>query len=210
MRLLLVEGKDDLRVIPWLVERAGIDWGPKASPIVRISDYDGVENLLAEGEIETQLKASGLTALGVMVDADESALGRWEAIRSRVAEIYPDLPLDLPAEGLVHHHAGKASFGVWIMPDNLNRGMLETFLLYMRPEQNERLLDLSRTTVEGAREAGAPFSAEHMDKAQIHTWLAWQDPPGRQLHNAIMENMLTNPTPQLHAFIAWFRSLYSI
>jgi len=115
-RVLLVEGADDLRVVPWLVERAGVPWGPKKEPIVTIFQYDGVDNLLAEGEIETQLKASGLTALGVIVDADENAAGRWQRIRSRIVSYFPSVPSALPAQGLVlrqirlpDHRSGRGS-----------------------------------------------------------------------------------------------------
>ncbi|HEY9803315.1 MAG TPA: DUF3226 domain-containing protein, partial [Leptolyngbyaceae cyanobacterium] len=43
---LLVEGKDDLRVIPELIEKNGIVWvNNKKEPIVSIEDYGGYSNL---------------------------------------------------------------------------------------------------------------------------------------------------------------------
>jgi hypothetical protein len=41
-----------------------------------------------------------------------------------------------------------------------------------------------------AKTKGAKFIDEHIDKAYIYSWLAWQKPPGRQLHNAIQEEIL--------------------
>lgn len=32
---------------------------------------------------------------------------------------------------------------------------------------------------------GAPYRQTHRDKAELHTWLAWQDPPGLQVHLAV-------------------------
>ncbi len=209
-RVLLVEGQEDLRVVPWLIESTGVDWGPKDAPIVSIAAYDGVENLLAAGEIETRLKASGLQALGVMVDADTSATSRWAQIRARILAAYPAAPTDLPPEGVVLRGATQPAFGAWIMPDNTNRGMLETFLLHLRPTDNSPVLDLSSRVVDEARSLGAPFSDAHRDKAQIHSWLAWQDPPGRPLHNAVMERMLRGKTPTLDRFVDWFCRLYAI
>ena len=210
MKVLLVEGNEDKRVIPQLVEAAGILWAPNRTQIVDIVPFDGVDALLKPGEIETQLKRSRLTALGVLVDADESASGRWDSIRARIVEHYPNAPTIMPPPGVVLRSAGKPSFGAWVMPDNVNRGMLETFLMYLRPQGNQPLLDLSADIVSTAKSLGAPFSERHVDKAQIHSWLAWQEPPGRQLHNAIMEKMLTNQPRHLHAFIAWFRDLFAI
>jgi hypothetical protein len=169
-----------------------------------------VSPLLAVGEIETHLKASGLTALGVMIDADESAASRWTAIRARIIDRYPEAPEDLPARGAVLHREGSPSFGAWIMPDNSNRGMLETFLLHLRPEDNSPLLEFGERTVMDAQSLGAPFKPLHIDKAKIHTWLAWQDPPGRQLHNAIMEKMLERQSPEFQQFISWFRDVYGL
>ncbi|WP_438038639.1 DUF3226 domain-containing protein [Sorangium sp. So ce128] len=212
-RVLLVEGQEDLRVVPWLIEGAGVPWGPKNAPIVSIFQYDGVENLLAAGEIEAQMKASGLVALGVMIDADMNAADRWTRIRARIADAYPSAPETLPAEGVVlkdDKDAAAPAFGAWIMPDNVNRGMLETFLLYLRPTDNQPLLDLSAKVVDEACTQGAPFSKDHRDKAQIHSWLAWQNPPGRQLHNAIMERMLSGSSPCLSMFVRWFCRLYDV
>lgn len=210
MKVLLVEGSEDKRVVPWLVEAAGIPWNPDKTPIVEIVHFDGVEALLRPGEIETQLKRSRLSALGVLVDADESVSGRWDSIRARLGEHYPNAPSTMPPQGVVLRREGKPSFGAWVMPDNVNRGMLETFLMYLRPHDNQPLLDLSAGIVSTAKSLGAPFSDRHLDKAQIHSWLAWQNPPGRQLHNAIMEKMLTNQPPHLQAFISWFRDLYGV
>lgn len=209
-RVLLVEGQEDLRVVPWLVESTGIDWGPRDSPLVTIAAYDGVENLLAAGEIEARMKASGLQALGVMVDADESAPARWSQIRTRIQASYPAAPVDLPPDGVVLRSDTQPAFGAWIMPDNTHRGMLETFLLHLRPSDNPPVLALSSRLIEEARSLGAPFSEAHRDKARIHSWLAWQDPPGRPLHNAVMERMLRARTPTLDRFIAWFCRLYSV
>lgn len=187
-----------------------LPWGPKRAPMVAIIQYEGAANLLAEGEIETQLKASGLTALGVIVDADENAAGRWQAIRARISGHFPSAPSALPVEGLVLQQETGPSFGAWVMPDNVSRGILETFLLYLRPLENEALHAHAESAVDQARTSGAPFRDPHRDKALIHTWLAWQDPPGRQMHQAIMEGMLRESSPAVTAFVSWFCKLYSL
>jgi hypothetical protein len=207
-RFLLVEGQDDLRVVPYLVESAGMAWGPKSNPIVRIQDCGGVDELLSPGEIEAYLKASSLDALGVLVDADESAEARWAAIRSRVLHRFPDAPISMDPDGIVLRDGDGLSFGAWIMPDNINRGMMETFLMYLRPAENDALLALSRDVAAEATLRGAPYRQCHADKAQIHSWLAWQDPPGLQLHIAVLKRVLTNRPECWLKFIAWFCRLY--
>jgi hypothetical protein len=49
-----------------------------------------------------------------------------------------------------------------------------------------------------------------VDKADIYTWLAWQNPPGRQLHQAIMERILAPSHPDAQKFGNWFKTLYGL
>lgn len=52
---LLVEGEEDKRVIPQLIEAHGIRWGETADEwIAEIVHFNGVEPMLKPGEIETQ------------------------------------------------------------------------------------------------------------------------------------------------------------
>lgn len=210
-KVLLVEGDEDKRVIPHLIEANGIRWGERDEPkVVEIYAYDGVENLLRPGEIETWLKGSGLKALGILVDADESAPGRWRRIRERCAGAFHELPEHVPASGLVATNERGIRLGVWLMPDNTNRGMLETFLSLLRPDTNEPLWEHARAAHAQARVLGAPCTQAHEHKAQIHTWLAWQDPPGRQLHQAVIERMLDPKAPHAALFLNWFKKLYDL
>jgi hypothetical protein len=208
--LLLVEGAQDKRVIPYLIEANGIKWGTTRNPIVQIESYDGLQKLINKDEISTALKTSGLAALGIMVDADNNPAGRWQSIRNTCREIIPDLPDELPESGLIHILSDGKKFGVWIMPDNKMQGMLETFLSYLIPEESEPLWDYAQSVVKEAQTKGAPVIDSHIDKANIYTWLAWQHPPGRQLHNAIMERILNPTHPRSTVFVNWFKSLYNL
>jgi hypothetical protein len=47
-KVLLVEGDEDKRVIPYLIEANGIRWGERNEPkVVDIEAYDGVDDMLA-------------------------------------------------------------------------------------------------------------------------------------------------------------------
>ena len=129
-RLLLVEGKEDKWVIPQFMEKF-IPWGERHESEkwpADIVDFDGVEPLLKPGVIEAELKSPGLTALGVMVDANTDPVGRWDRIRARAIAAMPAIPATLPPDGLVMQNEEGLRFGVWLMPDCSAKGMLETFL----------------------------------------------------------------------------------
>lgn len=208
---LLVEGKEELRVIPQLIEAYGIPWGTRSNPIVYISeDCNGYEQLIDPDVITTELQDSNLSALGIIIDADEHPDQRWQSLRNACLNSIPDLPETLPETGLIHQTSNSINFGIWMMPDNKIRGMLETFLTYMIPNDGETLWEFAQETVNQATTKGAKYKAVHRDKANIYTWLAWQDPPGRQLHQAIMQKILQPGHPNGEKFFSWFRDLYSI
>ncbi|MFN7568160.1 MAG: DUF3226 domain-containing protein, partial [Microcystis sp.] len=46
--------------------------------------------------------------------------------------------------------------------------------------------------------------------ANIHTYLAWQDPPGKQLHDAVKQRILNRSHPQSANFLRWLQELYEI
>jgi hypothetical protein len=208
--VLLVEGKQEVRVIPELIEANGVDWGARNNPVVYLRDCDGYGMIVDADVISTELQASGLSALGIMIDADDNLNGRWQSIRNVCLKSIPDIPEDLPENGLIHHAPNEVKFGIWIMPDNRMRGMLETFLAYLLPDGNEPLWQFARETTKQAKNKGALFTDAHYDKANIYTWLSWQDPPGRQLHQAAMERILNPQHPNAQKFVTWFKTLYNL
>jgi len=207
-RVLIVEGKDELRVLPELLELAGIPW-PKGAEPVKIEEQDGVENILAPAFIETTLKASAVTMVGIVVDANGDPVARWEQLRARLAAIYPGFPSELPPTGVIHAVTDKPRIGAWLMPDNVRSGMLETLLLALRAG-DPALHDHACAATSQARALGAPFRDSHREKAELHSWLAWQDPPGRQLHDAVRGRALPPTSPATDAFVAWFRQLFDL
>jgi hypothetical protein len=176
---------------------------------VRIEEQDGITNILAPGFIETTLKASGVTAVGIVVDANGDPMSRWQQVRDRLAASYSGFPIELPVNGVIHASADKPRVGVWVMPDNVRAGMLETLLLALRVG-DQSLHEHARDATSQARVLGAPFRDTHREKAELHAWLAWQDPPGRQLHDAVRARALLPAPPVTDAFVAWFRELFEV
>lgn len=216
-RKLLVEGQTDKRVIPYLMEANGIAWEDSTGqPTVTIKPMDGVEEILKPGAVEAELAATGLEALGVIVDANGDAHKRWNQLRRHCDSAIPGLPEVLPEGGVItagrQNPAGRniPRFGVWIMPDNRLTGMLEDFLLQFVRNDSKELLDLAHHCTKEAKNQGAPYKSPHFAKARLHTWLAWQDEPGKQLHEAVHHRLLDPTKPQCQPFVEWFRALFSV
>ena len=104
-------------------------WGDhEKDRVVQIEQFGGVDDLLKPGTIEAESKTPGLKALGVILDANDSLDSRWLRVHEQCRRVAADFPVELPPGGLIHARADGLRIGVWIMPDNRSRGMLETFL----------------------------------------------------------------------------------
>ena len=207
---MLVEGKDDKFVIAELMKSHGLNFFT-AKDIEWIKPSNGYENLAKDEVIATELLASGLTTLGIIIDADEHPNDRWTSIRNVCLKSIPDLPKDLPENGLIWDAPNDIKFGIWIMPDNKMRGMLETFLANIIPDENQVLWEFAKESVQEAKIRGSKVTPNHIDKANIYTWLAWQEPSGLQISTAVKKRTIFDRThPNAQKFVTWFKALYEL
>ena len=207
---LLVEGNDDKFLIPYLMDNFLV-WGDRPEDwVVEIASFGGIEPLLEIGIISSELKRPNLQALGIIVDADIMREARWAAVSQRCRDAVSDFPTDLPEGGLIHESPAGLRVGVWIMPDNRSPGMIETFLQDMVPVSQASLWDFAELSRNEARSHGANYAESHQDKALIHTYLAWLEPPGQQLHTAMFSRSLHARSPLGFRFARWFIDLFRL
>lgn len=201
--LLLVEGKDDQHVLYHLLEHHHV---PEQ---FSIKSKDGVDNLLETLDVE--LDGSGLERLGIVVDADVDLVGRWQALRNILIHSgYQNVPTVPDIQGTILHQHGRPIVGLWIMPDNhLSAGMLEHFIGFLVPE-NDPLWAYAQTCVEAIPEQDRRFRPQHMVKANVHTWLAWQQEPGTPMGLAITKRYLDANATQARQFVGWLRQLFDL
>lgn len=211
---LLVEGKDEQFLMPQLLERLGLVWGEwnqRSLWPAEIVELGGIDQLLSKDTISTELKTPNLERLGIIVDADENIFGRWQRIRDEAGKVVSNIPDQIDPNGFVIHNPNEIRFGVWIMPDNINRGMLESFLLSTCLNINTNPMRYVQNYCDNVpRQEHSDFykSATHRDKAIIHSWLAVQDPPGQQMHTAILAKTLQPNSATARPFLEWFCRLF--
>ena len=183
--VLLVEGKEERLVVSHFMDRH-IVWGDTPEEwVVEIKTHEGVDDLLEPGNIEAESKRPGLKSLGILIDADDQFASRWLRLRDRCLRVAADFPVELPSEGLIHQNEHGLRIGVWVMPDNGSRGMLETFLGSSVAAELAPLWAFAQDSCTQSRDHGAPYVDLHYDKACIYTLLAWLEPPGRSLNVSI-------------------------
>jgi len=203
---LLVEGNNDRHVIWALCKQHAV---PETFSVeIPSEDNGGVEALLKS--IPVRLKISGLRALGVILDADQSLEGRWDAVCERLRQAgYLDLPLAPEPNGSIIEVDQMPRIGIWLMPNNHLPGMLENFVSYLIPDD-----DLLATKAESILhqiegEGLNRYSLLHHQKAFIHTWLAWQETPGQPMGQAITAQVLSHNQPLAQAFTNWLKLLFN-
>ncbi|MBD1902863.1 hypothetical protein NDI44_25355 [Trichocoleus sp. DQ-A3] len=205
---LLVEGKNDRHVIWALCEQHKL---PETFSVeVPQEDEDpGIEALLMS--LPLKLKQENLRTLGIVVDADQDLLARWQAVRDRLsASGYKDIPKSPPAEGWIYAPPDLPRVGVWLMPDNQIPGILEDFVAHLIP-QNDALRPKAEAILqEIEQDCLNCYTLVHRPKALIHSWLAWQQTPGMPMGQAITAQVLRYDCAIALIFVTWLKLLFEL
>ena len=202
-RILLVEGPDDEHVLRHICDNRGIQQPDKVEP------QDGAPGLLRA--IPRQLEASTGEGdvVGVVIDADTNFDARWESLRNIFLQAgYGDVPPAPDPNGTILEPPDDSPLprsGVWIMPNNESTGFLEHFLHFLVPQPNA-LFDHVNASVDSIPDRR--FSDNDKPKAVMHTWLAWQENPGRPYGTAITARFLDPYVPQVDVLVAWLDRLF--
>lgn len=202
---LTVEGTDDVHSIIHLMKRHGLDWDshPRA-PYVHDAGSD--DELLRSIPITVRTQKIA----GFVLDADDNLESRWHQLSDRFKEQSIQLPDEPPPQGLIADgFLPDSKVGIWLMPDNQLSGNLEHFLTYLVPAESTTYEFAGDCVVE-ARAKGAPCSERDHLKAQIHTWLAWQEKPGMPYGQAITAKVFEKDSEVAEAFVGWFNALYGL
>lgn len=93
------------------------------------------------------------------------------------------------------------------MPDNDTDGMLEDFIHRLVPAA-DGCKDFAEEAAVEAKRRGAPYAQPHFAKAKIHSWLAWQEPPGMPFGTAILGHCFDADSSEAVKFVQWFRQCF--
>ncbi|MBL7645498.1 MAG: hypothetical protein JNK74_04830 [Candidatus Hydrogenedentes bacterium] len=225
--VILVEGMDDLHTIAGFFNRLKLtEFRAKEKQTLSLRWRDSEVNLdiVSSGGIdEAKDFAKTLAdiemlddckALALVVDADENPIDRWRSVAATL-RLNGHEPPPIPSPtGTILNSASAVipRIGVWIMPDNQQAGMLETFLGMCVPQRGENPIwqrALAQTDfVKTEISESSRFKDVHLDKARIHSYLAWNDPPGVPLGQAVLKKILDPSSEQAAVFLQWIRDVF--
>ncbi len=199
---LLVEGSHDKHVLWSLLEHH------KIPEVFRVEAKEGIDMLL--DTLDMELERSGLTRLGIVVDADSDIQSRWDALRNKLTQYgYKTVPSQPKAEGTIIVEEDLPVVGIWLMPENTLPGMLEDFLHFLVPAEDSLWL-LAEEIVQQVEVQECRFRPTYRSKAKMYTWLAWQEEPGKPLGQAITARYLDANASHAQKLVAWMRNLFEL
>lgn len=234
--LLLVEGPDDVHVIGQLLNAHGLtrlrnDKDKSVNPLklffddasLNIVPVADIDDMIGRFEAALEFGSVRPDAVGLILDFDApnegQANNRDIAVRDAIRRLQDkgcrwDLSSDftvLTPEGFIADPADPDTprIGVWLMPNNRDRGMLETFLQELIPDNRSGLLDHARQSTDAAKEKhNAPFLPVHRDKAVVHTFLAWMNKPGRPFGVSFQNGSFDSKANLACRFVDWMKKLF--
>jgi hypothetical protein len=202
-RILLVEGQDDEHVFKALFTKHSLPH------LNSIQQHGGYGPLLEA--IPQRIRESDIEALGIVIDANHDLHARWQSVHERLLKGgYRDIPFVPPIGGLIVNPPRDSLLprvGAWLMPDNTLPGALEDFLRFLVPA-GDPLFEYAEQSVTSIPNDCLRFKAQHRSKALIHTWLAWQEAPGKPFGLAITAKYLSASPNQERLLIDWLSALF--
>ncbi len=193
-KVLLVEGASDEHVVRHLCRRH------QNMPAFDIIDKRGFQNL--KSAIGPEIKVSGRTALGILVDANDRPTDRWAEILHQVAQAVGQVPTQMVRSGTIL--GVRPRVGIWLMPDNQTTGELENFIEQLIPV-GDPVWPRAQEYIDGIPVADRKF--KKVLRAQIHAWLATRQEP-RKMGAAIGIGDLDAAALPAQQFSNWLRRLF--
>ena len=155
-----------------------------------------------------EINVDGRRSVGIVVDANDDPLERWESLVDHLREAgitgIPERPQ--PGGVCIESTTRLPSVGIWLMPNNQSRGELEDFVRTMLPA-NDPVWPLSQSYIDGIDEAHRKFKERKVLRAEVHAWLATRELPGR-MGAAIKEGDLDVGGELATRFANWLRRVF--
>lgn len=213
---LIVEGNDAI-VLARLCQKRGLQppLGYETAEKFK-ADFVAVANGYSKtlGLLALAIQQADLTNIGIIVDAnDAGAAARWQAIRTILAQKYAAETLtaaDAQVGAKVIVEANLPTVGVWIMPDNVGLGYLETFLADLVRTGEPLWQHAVEQVADLQTKPFCELTAAKIGKANLHTWLAWKPEPGKPFGQALDADYLDAYAPAAQPFLDWFVATFQL
>jgi len=214
-QILLVEGDQDKSFFEKICKKLSLDATVQVAPPKDIGGmYNTKGGVFNHLEVLLPLLSDGqITNIAVIVDADYIRHGSgYRKTIEKISEILEDFDFQLKTNlanenGLYFENSdGLHDFGLWVMPNNAQEGMLEDWIKFCVKEDEKILFQHASDVVQNLLHP--KFKPHLTTKAEIATWLAWQKTPGHGLYSAIKEELLDENSMTFQNLCQWLKHIF--
>ncbi|QLO16959.1 hypothetical protein HV183_26570 (plasmid) [Citrobacter freundii] len=190
--ILLVEGSNDKAFFERVCKKHGLNYTVQVSNPVDFvpssqggfNSKQGVINSLTTLLPLLEDEDSSINKIAIILDADITGSNNG-GFSSTISQIevkagefkYNNHSHCNPGVELKHSDKNMHSLGVWIMPDNKSDGAIEHWIKDKIIESERKLFEHACDIV--SKLPVTKFSDSSIAKAELATWLSWQNQPGR-------------------------------
>ncbi len=215
IKRLLVEGPNDKYFFEELLRKHSLEKIITTSPAKELggnfNSKQGAINLLPN--IVNNLVDGSIEKLGIVIDSDtvENGGGVTLTLRQITAKIeafgYTNEPVKSKHGGyLFKHNDGLPTIGAWIMPNNKDEGSIESWVSQIvSPAQIPWHTHACKIVTQLHTPLFPPIRKQ---KAEIATWLAWQEIPGKGLDYTITGSMLDESAQLYINLLGWIKEVF--
>lgn len=216
-RILLVEGESDKSFFEEVCTQLNLNTKIQVAPPSDLggarNSKQGIFNHLST--LLNQLADGSLTQLAVIMDADYKVThglgyqGTLDQFKETLAQFGFSLKKSCNpnVSGLFFESSdGLRDIGVWIMPDNLNEGMLEDWMKLCVSHDEQALFQHALKVTKALPQQ--KFKEIHRSKAEIATWLAWQSSPDRGAYYALRKSGFDQNSAAFKSFAGWLHQSF--
>jgi len=201
---LFVEGPDDGAVVnAFIKRRLGIDLAKHPSKLVRADDAGGGDAWVLSKFAEVTAAAPPAARVGAIVDRDGPSNDKWPKVRALLAQLAGSDGAPPYGDDAIF----RGRFGIWMWPDNLQHGDLETFVADIVPA-SATLAYASEATLVAKQVHGAEYEIPHHRKAALKVRSVWRDASAAGGYGHLIRNLEIVSTPASEAFLGWFTTLF--
>lgn len=201
---LFVEGPDDGAVVNALVKKLlGIDLARTPYRVVRTRE-EGGGDVWALREFKKYIDTARPSArVGLIVDRDDATNDKWPAVSAILRDLGASKLGGPTASGAIVDER----YGIWMWPDNITYGDLETFVAGIIPHSVTLTYAIEACRVAKADHA-AEYELGHGRKAALKVRSVWRDASAAGGYGHLIRNLELTPTSTSDAFLAWFTTLF--
>lgn len=214
-KILLVEGEADEGFYTAISREINLDVSIKVGRPIKFggvaSGKGNAINLLPT--LIDQMKDGQINKLAMIIDADYDAshgLGIKKTLNQVTSILNANsykISNKVKTGGYRFKHTdGLPDFGLWIMPNNTDDGLVEDFIKSTIIAAQIPLLNKAVRTVDSLK---TPlFKSIHKSKADVATWMAWQEVPGQAMHGMVGGKFIDFTSGEAKNLVTWLRSIY--